>query len=146
MWRRLRIGGIVIVAAIAVAGCDALKDVMTVSTALDERFHEPMNVNFNNGSHLVITLVNAPESELDSAGREDYARQVATFAKSRWPHPRQLDDITVAYTSVSKKSVVTFTNTTGSYRWRVDELPALAPGDSAAPRAEPPLPGNATQD
>ena len=136
MANRVRIGVITVLAAIAFSGCEAMKDVMTVSTALGKRFHEPMNVNFNNGSHLVITLVNAPEHELDDAGREDYAREVAAFAKSQWPHPNELDDITVAYSSVSKKGVVTYTNTDASYHWRLDELPAAAAGDTAAPRSD----------
>ena len=142
MGNRIRVVTAAIIAALAVSGCEAMKDVMTVSTALNARFHEPMNINFNNGSHLVITLVNAPEHELDDAGREGYAREVAAFAKSRWPHPDQLDDITVAYSSVSKKGVVTYTNTDASFRWRLDELPAVSAadtakirGDSAAPAA-----------
>ena len=136
MGNRIRTGAIVILAALALSGCEAMKDVITVSSALDKRFHEPMNVNFNNGSHLVITLVNAPEHELDDAGREDYAREVAAFAKSRWPHPSELDDITVAYSSVSKKGVMTYTNTDASFRWRLDELPAPTAADSAAARSD----------
>lgn len=146
MRARLRTGAIAILAAIVVSGCEALKDVSTVYTALDKRFHEPMNVNINNGSHLVITLVNAPEDELDDAGREDYARQVAAFAKSKWPHPGQLDDITVAYSSVSKKGIVTYTNTSASYRWRVDELPAPAPTDSTGAAASAPAPATPKKD
>ena len=126
-----------ILAAIAIGGCQSLKDVTTVYAALDKHFHEPMSVNINNGSHLLITLVNAPESALDDAAREDYAREIATFAKSQWPHPDQLDDISVAFSTVSKKGVVTFTNTSGSYRWRIDELQA-PPADSAAPTSPAP--------
>lgn len=133
MRARLRTGAIAILAAIAISGCETLKDASSLYTALDQRFHEPMNVNINNGSHLVITLVNAPEDELDDAGREDYARQIAAFAKSRWAHPDQLDDITVAYSSVSKKGIVTYTNTSASYRWRLDELQAPAAADTTAP-------------
>lgn len=140
MRARLRIGAIAILAAIVVTGCEMLKDASALYTALDQRFHEPMNVNINNGSHLVITLVNAPEDELDDAGREDYARQIAAFAKSKWPHPDQLDDITVAYSSVSKKGIVTYTNTSASYRWRLDELPAPAATDSTAAAASAPMP------
>lgn len=142
MRTRLRTAAIAILAAIVVTGCQALKDASALYTALDTRFHEPMNVNINNGSHLVITLVNAPEDELDDAAREDYAREIAAFAKSRWAHPDQLDDITVAYSSVSKKGIVTYTNTSASYRWRLDELPAPAGTDTNA--ASPSTPAAAT--
>jgi hypothetical protein len=148
MRTRFRIGATAVLAAIVVSGCQGLKDVMALYTALDQRFHQPMNVNLNNDSHLVITLVNAPERELDDAGREDYAREIAAFARSRWPHRAQLDDITVAYSSVSKKGVVTYTSTTASYRWRLDELPAPAAGDTAgpAPEASAPASGTAKKD
>ena len=113
-----------------VAGCEAFKDLSAVATALDGRFHEPMNVNINNGSHLVITLINAPERELDDAGREAYAQEIAAFAKSRWPHPHALDDVTVAYSSVSRTGPLTITRGNGVYRWKIDDLPD-APADSA---------------
>ena len=145
MGNRIRAAVMAIAAAIALAGCEAMKDVMTVSAALDKRFHEPMNINFNNGSHLVITLVNAPESELDEAGREDYARSVAAFAKSSWPHPSQLDDITVAYSSVSKKGIVTYTNTDASFRWRLDELPAPPAADTTRSRSDSAAPATANR-
>lgn len=104
------------------AGCQQLKDVAAVYGALDEHFHRQMNVTINNNSHLVITVVNAPEHELDDAGREAYARDIAVYAKSRWPHPDALEDITVAYSTVNKTGPITFTNNDRSYRWSASKL------------------------
>lgn len=130
-----------LVLAASVAACDGLKDLSTVYTALGEHFHEPMNVNLNNGSHLVITLVNVPERELDDAGREAYAHDVAAFAKSHWPHPGTLDDITVAYSSQSSTGPLTITRSNGVFRWKTDQLATVAvdSGGGVAPG-----PGQAT--
>jgi hypothetical protein len=130
--------------AVVTSGCEGLKDLSTVYTALGEHFHEPMNVNINNGSHLIITLVNAPESALDDAGREAYARDIAAFAKSRWPHPGALDDITVAYSSQSSTGPLTVTRSNGVYRWTVAQLPD-APADSARDSAAMKVETTATQ-
>ncbi|MFL5561468.1 MAG: hypothetical protein ACJ79K_08345 [Gemmatimonadaceae bacterium] len=125
---RLLTRALVAAAVIALAGgCEGMKDVMAEASALSDRFHEPMNININNGSHLVITLVNAPERELDDAGREGYAREIAAFAKSHWPHPDALTDITVAYSSQSSTGPLTITRGNGSYRWTADELPNVSP-------------------
>ena len=130
--------------ATGAAGCEGLKDLSTVYTALDEHFHEPMNVNLNNGSHLVITLVNAPERELDDTGREAYARDIAAFAKSRWPHRGTLEDVTVAYSSQSRTGPLTVTRSNGVYRWKIAELPD-APADSAVDSAAVQLHATAAQ-
>lgn len=121
-----------------VGGCEGLKDVVTVATALNGKYHEPMNVNINNGSHLVITLVNAPERELDDARREDYARGIAAFAKSRWPHPGALTDITIAYSSQSSTGPLTITRGNGTYRWDVDQLPNVQADSATDSAAAPP--------
>lgn len=122
-----------VAAALALAACQGIKDMMGVMTALNEHYHLAMNVNLNNGSHLVITLVNAPQADWADIDREAFAHEVAAFAKSHYAHPDALDDITVAFQSKSGAGPVTFTRGGGSYRWKVAELDTVsAPRDSTA--------------
>ena len=130
-----RILGVVGV-AVALTACDALKDVMALATALDTQYHVPMNVNINNGSHLVITVVNAPQAEWAEDDRKAFAHEVAAFAKGHYARSASLDDITVVFQSSKSTGPVTVTRGGDSYRWTAAELTG-PPADSAASGAVP---------
>lgn len=68
---------------------------------------------------------NAPleAMKLDSAGRDTFARDVATFAKAHYPKAEVLDDISVAFASVSQTGPLTVTKPGAPYSFRPRDLP-----------------------
>jgi hypothetical protein len=106
------------------SACGDLKDIMAVSTAVQEHYHMPASINLNNGSHLAITFQNASVQslKLDSAGLDGFARGVAAFAKAHYAKAPQLEDVTVAFATVSSTGPLTVTRTEAPYRYRASEL------------------------
>jgi hypothetical protein len=115
----------VLLGLLAVVACDDLRDVMAVSSAVQERYHMAANVRLNNNSHLAITFQNAPVAsmKLDSAGLEEFARGVAAFAKAHYPKAKQLEDVTVAFSTVSDNGPITIERTEAPHRYLASELP-----------------------
>lgn len=116
---------VVLVGLLAAVACDDLRDVMAVSSAVQERYHMAANVRLNNNSHLAVVFQNAPVAsmKLDSAGLEEFARGVAAFAKAHYPKAKQLEDVTVAFATVSDNGPITITKTDTPHRYLANELP-----------------------
>src|SRR3954464_9755747 len=86
---------------VTAVSCQALKDVMALSAALDGEYHLPAKVTIGAGGHLTINFQNGePSLKLDSAGRADFARKVATFAKTHYAESSSLTDISIAFATV----------------------------------------------
>ncbi len=109
--------------AAMVCGCGALKDVMTLASSLEQQYHRPVNVNIQNGSHLTITLQGGKEDAAsDSATSAELAHEVAAYAMHHYAHPESLEEITVAFASVSSAGPVTVTRTAAPYTFTAAEL------------------------
>jgi hypothetical protein len=103
-------------------GCQAIKDVMALSGALQAEYHLPANVNIG-GGHLAITFQNVdPSLKLDSTGRADFARNVATFAKTHYAEAASLTDIRVTFATQSTSGPLTITKTDASFVFQAADL------------------------
>lgn len=112
-------------ASLAAAGCADLRGLATLSADLRSQYGVPANVNLNNGRHLRITFQNVPPEKVagDSSARARFARDVAAFARHHYPDASRLDDISVAFATVSTKGPVTISKVDGSYDFPIDALP-----------------------
>lgn len=111
--------------SLAAAGCADLRGLASLSAGLRSQYGLPANVNLNNGSHLRITFQNLPPDKVpdDSSARAQFAHDVAAFARHHYPDASRLDDISVAFATVSKTGPVTISKVDGSYDFPVKSLP-----------------------
>lgn len=96
-------------------GCAELKDLTALSSALDEQYHVRASLNLHNGSHLRITFENVPT---DAFAPESVAR----FAKGRYHHAEQLEDITIAFAQVTRTGPLTVTRTAAPSTFSVRDI------------------------
>lgn len=115
---------VVVVAVLTMGACADLKEILALSAALQEQYHAPANVSINNGSHLVVTFQNLPQESLkaDSVGKERFARDVATFAKTHYRDSAKLDDITIVFASVKSTGAITITRSDAPYSFATRDL------------------------
>lgn len=120
-----RIATLVAIVALAALGCADLKSLAALSTALGQEYHAQPSVSLNNGTHLRITFRNVPDvtSGPESGTREQFARNVAVFAKGHYATAASLDDITIAFAQVSTTGPLTVTRTDAPITFRIAELP-----------------------
>jgi len=92
---------VALAALLIASGCGDLKDIMAVSTAVQEHYHMPASINLNNGSHMAITFQNASiESlKLDSAGLDGFARGGIRHGIQYWAAHRDTHRSTVSISS-----------------------------------------------
>src|SRR5215218_11222292 len=92
---------VALAALLIASGCGDLKDIMAVSTAVQEHYHMPASINLNNGSHMAITFQNASiESlKLDSAGLDGFARGGIRHGIQYWAAHRDTHRSTVPISS-----------------------------------------------
>lgn len=113
----------VVLAATTVASCADLKDIVTLASQLQERYHVDANVKVTNGSHLYIDVQNAAAAaKLDSTGKAELARDIAAFAKAHYPRGGQLEDVSVAFSSVSHTGPITVARFGTPYSFAASEL------------------------
>lgn len=115
---------IAITAAVLVAGCADIKEIVNLAVAIQQEYKAPANVNVRNKSHLVITFQNAPQAaaKADNVERAEFARGVARFATAHYKKAAELEDITIAFADVSSNGPVTVTRTDAPYRFSMREL------------------------
>ena len=114
---------IVVALTMALLGCGDLKNLVALSSALQEKYHVTPNVNIMNGSHLLITFQNMDDlAKTDSAGRERFAREVATFAKAHYPEANHLEGIAVTFATVRSAGPLTMTNVDAPFSYHPADL------------------------
>ena len=117
--------------ALSIGACkgfaDDVRAVMSLAQALNERYRQPVKVNINNRSHLVITFQSAPVTASSADEREAFAREVAVFAREKYVNAQTLDDITVAFIDAKSFGPVNVTSSQGSYVWTIAELKPESP-------------------
>jgi hypothetical protein len=111
--------------AVVTVGCADIRDLGSLSGQLAQEFHAPASLNLSNGSHLRITFQNLPPGMYASAdsGRQQFARDVARFAKAHYAKASQLQDITIAFTQVTNAGPVSVTRSDAPYSFPVRDLP-----------------------
>jgi hypothetical protein len=115
---------IAITAAVLLAGCADLKEIVNLAVAIQQQYKAPVNVNIHNKSHLVITFQNAPQGAVkaDNSERAGLAREVAKFAITHYKKAADLEDVTIAFADVSSNGPVTITRTERPYTFSIGEL------------------------
>lgn len=115
---------LVVVAAVLLIGCAGLRDLLTLSGALQKQFGAAANVNLSNGSHLIVTFPNLPEETLKAEGgdRAKLAADVAHFVKVHYAQANELNDITVAFAQVKSAGPLTMTRTDAHYSFAAKDL------------------------
>jgi hypothetical protein len=115
---------VALLASFSGAGCSDVKDLLAFNSALQAQYGTPADITLS-GTHLTITFENAPKSMLraDSAGSSSVARDVAIFAKRRYPKASQLEDVTVAFATVTDFGPIRLTRRDPPHTFRLHELP-----------------------
>ncbi len=110
-------------ASLALTACAGLKDLAALDSALQQRFGVMPQLQLNNRTHLSVTFRNDESAaKLDPAGRVELAHDVALFVRDHYPEASQLEDISVAFGTVSKTGPLTITRTDAAYRFSMAEL------------------------
>jgi hypothetical protein len=91
-------------------------------------------VKLSNDTHLILTFQRSPAAleKADSAGRAQFAEDVATFAKGQYPRAARLQDVTIAFSNVTSMGPITITHSDAPYTFRMEDLPSAT--DSTASR------------
>jgi len=117
----------------ACAVYDAVKDLVTLSSAISKEFGSQADVNVSAGKRLTVTLKNSDAANLPAADREHFARLVALFAVAHYPKIDSVDTVAVGFKSERGALGVKVTTSSTPYAWTVRELRAMADSLPARP-------------
>jgi hypothetical protein len=105
-------------------GCADFKAMSGLANALHDEYGVAVGVNVSNDTELTITFPQdaIDRLKLDSAGTEEFARTVATFAKAHYAKSAGLAHIRVASVQSTRVGALKMTRTGGPYSFAVGEL------------------------
>lgn len=104
-------------------GCADVSSLNSLSKEITARYHTGAQVSLRGQSHLWIVLRLADATDTISKGAEGTAREVASFAKHRYPRLEGLEDIDVAFVTTEMVDSLSVTRISVPHRFLLRDLP-----------------------
>ena len=117
-----RLRSLLAVAALGLAACAVLQDLITLQRGLANEFHTAaINVDVTN-DHLTELFQDSTTAKLPETERADLARRVAGFVRDHYARYDNIADVSVGFAQVKRLGPLTSTRTEVPYAFSRIEL------------------------